>query len=76
MIFKIHTDGKEALEIADSSIRHVEVVHHNMVQIIFNDDSVKELHFLPVETAANQAQKACDILSGTIDISVNSIQPR
>lgn len=77
MIFKILADGEEAVEIADSSIRQVELIHHDsMVQIILDDGSVKELHFLPVETAAEQARKAYGILSGTIEINISFIQPR
>jgi hypothetical protein len=75
MILQIKVEGEETVEISVFSIRRVELMYYDMVQITLHDDSVKELHFSPVEKAQEQAKELYDILTRTITVNASYIKP-
>ena len=76
MKLRINTKDEETVEFSVFTIRSVELVYHDMIQITFHDDSVQELKFWPVETAQERAQQAYKKLSSVIEIDASSMMRR
>jgi len=76
MKLRINIKDEETVEFSVFTIRNVQLVYHDMIQITFHDDSVQELKFWPVETAQEKAKQAYEKLSCVMEIDASSMMRR